>query len=470
MSGIFGVVSEKNCVEDLFYGTDYHSHLGTEFGGMAVLIRGGMPPETHGISRKPFRPQFEDFVRKTRGKAGIGVISDYERQPLLSESHFGTYAIVHSGKISNLKQLVKEAKANGTNFSQMTGNSVNPVQLITTLISQKGSLVEGIENVWERIEGSSSLMLLRREKGNGVIYVARDNLGRTPVVIGKKKGAMAATLETCALPNLNFEAVHELKPGEIVRLREDGYEQLKPGNENMQICSFLCIYFGYPASRYEKINVEESRYRCGAVHGKLDEENRLDLDLVAGIPDSGVGHALGYSEERGIPYKRPFVKYTPTWPRSFMPQDQKVRELVARMKLIPIPELIRGKRLLFCEDSIVRGTQLKDTIKRVRECNSLEIHMRPACPPLIYGCRYLNCSRSKNQNVLAARKAIKKIEGREDYDITPYLDENSQQFAKMVEVIREDLELTSLRYQKLEDMVSAIDLPREKLCLGCWTM
>ena len=470
MSGIFGVVSERDCVQDLFYGTDYHSHLGTGYGGLAILPRRGRVPElqTHGISRKPFRSQFEEFVGKTRGRAGIGAIGDYERQPILSESHLGTYAVVHVGKISNLRQLVNEAKARRVDFSQMTGNSANPVGLITSLIAQRDNLVEGVESVWGSIEGSSSMLLLRREKGRGVIYVARDRLGRTPVIIGKKQGAMAATLESCAFPNLGFEIERELGPGEIGRLTEGGYEQLKPGSDSMQICAFLWIYFGYPASSYEGINVEESRYRCGAVHGRLDEAAGLEIDSVAGIPDSGTGHALGYSNERRTFHTRPDVKYTPTWPRSFMPQDQSVRDLVAKMKLIPIRELIEGKRLLFCEDSIVRGTQLKDTIQRLYDAGAKEVHMRPACPPLTFGCRFLNFSRSRNQNVLAARRAIRKIEGRDDYDIAPYLDEGSQQFARMVDVIREDLKLTSLRYQKLDDLVSAISLPREKLCLGCW--
>lgn len=469
MSGIFGVVSDKDCAYDLFYGTDYHSHLGTEYGGLAVLTREGIKPETHSISTNPFRSRFEDFAKNTRGRAGIGVISDYERQPIVNDSHLGSFYLVHVGKVYNLGEMVGEAhRSRRVHFSQKTGNSVNPVELIAAMISQEDSLVEGIECAQGRIVGSSSLMLLKKEKRKGVIYVARDGLGRTPVVIGKKKGAMAATLESCALPNLGFEIERELGPGEIGRLTPEGYEQLKPGSDSMQICAFLWIYFGYPASSYEGINVEESRYRCGAIHARLDEVAGLVIDSIAGIPDSGTGHALGYSNERRVPHTRPFVKYTPTWPRSFMPQDQSVRDLVAKMKLIPIRELIEGKRLLFCEDSIVRGTQLKDTIQRLYAAGAREVHMRPACPPLTFGCRYLNFSRSKNQSVLAARKAIKKIEGRDDYDVTPYLDESSQQFARMVDVIREDLKLTSLRYQKLDDLVSAIGLPREKLCLGCW--
>ncbi|MBM3234281.1 amidophosphoribosyltransferase [Candidatus Pacearchaeota archaeon] len=470
MSGIFGVVSKVNCARDVFYGTDYHSHLGTEFGGMAILPRRENTPkiETHGISRKPFRPQFEDFVAKTRGRAGIGAISDYERQPVIYDSHIGNYALVHVGKVANLRQLVTEAHKKGTGFSQTTGCLVNPTEVVAYLLNQGHNLVEGIEHAQQSIISSSSMMILKRENGRGVVYVARDLHGRTPLVIGKSKGAMAATLESCAFSNLGFETVQELKPGEIGRLTAGRYEQLKPGDDkNMQICAFLWIYFGYPASSYEGVNVEEMRYRCGAAHARLDMEAGLKIDSVAGIPDSGTGHALGYSNFMKIPHERPFVKYTPTWPRSFMPQSQRDRDLVAKMKLIPIRELIEGRRLLFCEDSIVRGTQLKDTIQRLYDCGAREVHMRPACPPLTFGCKFLNFSRSKSQDVLAGRKAIRKIEG-DDYDIAPYLDESSEQFAKMVEVIRQRLGLTSLRYQKLDDLVSAIGLPREKLCLGCW--
>lgn len=469
MSGIFGVVSEKNCVEDVFYGTDYHSHLGTERGGMAVFDGSNFKREIHDISKHPFRSRLENFARAVKGRMGIGVISDYEEQPLIINSHLGNYAIIHVGKVRNLNQLVDKAhRKKSTYFSPRDDGSINPTQLIASLISEERSFVDGIEKMWSEIEGSSSLMLLT---GEG-IYVARDKYGRTPIVVGRKMNseieAMAGTLETTAFPNLGFKIERFLGAGEIGIISEKDYEQLKPGSEHMQICSFLWIYFGYPASRYEEINVECMRYRCGEIHGERDEREGLKLDLVAGIPDSGTGHAIGYANKRKIPYGRPFVKYTPTWPRSFMPQEQNVRDIVAKMKLIPIPELIEGKRLLFCEDSIVRGTQLKDTIQRLWDAGAKEIHMRPACPPLTYACQFLNFSRSKTDWELAARKAIERIEKRNDVDIAPYLDENSEKYKKMVEEVRMDLRLTTLRYQRLEDLVKAIGLPRERLCLGCW--
>jgi amidophosphoribosyltransferase len=390
------------------------------------------------------------------------VISDYEDQPLIIGSHLGTYALVTVGKILNLEALAAEAfKKQTTHFSEMSGDAINPTELVATLINQEGSFEDGIQRAQQAIEGSCSLLLMTDQ----CIYAARDPLGRTPVVIGRKEGAQAVTLETCALPNLGYEVSQYLGPGEIVRITVEGVETLRPPGEAMQICGFLWVYYGFPASSYEGINVEVVRNRCGAALARADDSQ---VDVVAGIPDSGTGHAIGYANESGTTYARPFVKYTPTWPRSFMPQDQQVRDLVARMKLIPIGELIRGKRVLFCEDSIVRGTQLKDTIQRLYDCGASEVHMRPACPPLVYGCKFLNFSRSKSELDLAARKSVKELEGSADEHLDEYADATSERHAAMVDRTRQRLRLTTLKYQKLCDLVSAIGLPKEKLCTYCW--
>jgi len=463
MGGFFGVVATDDCVADLFYGADYHSHLGTARGGMVVQNKEGFQRSIHDITNTPFRTKFEDDLPKYHGKAGLGVISDYEDQPLLIASHHGPYAIVTVGRLSNLEELARTAlRERSTHFSEFKGNEYNQTEVVAALINQADTLVEGIQHVQRNVEGSCSILLLTP----GGIYAARDLLGRTPVVLARKEGAVAVTLEACALPNLGYEMERELGPGEIVRLTHEGAEQLAPPGEQMQICSFLWIYYGYPASSYEGISVEVARNRCGAALARADD---VEVDCVAGIPDSGVGHAIGYASEAGLPYRRPFVKYTPTWPRSFMPQHQRVRDLVARMKLIPICELIEGKRLLFCEDSIVRGTQLRDVIRRLFELGAREVHMRPACPPLVCGCKFLNFSRSRSELDLAGRKAIADIEGDEAVFDVAYTDPRSEKYAAMVEDIRQRLGLTSLRYQSLDDMVEAIGLPREKLCTYCWT-
>lgn len=464
MSGIFGVAKEK-CMDDLFYGTDYHSHLGTEYGGLVVLNgAGSFQRQIHRISEDPFRAKLEEFRQKFNGDLGIGVICDYEPQPLIINSHLGQYAIVHVGKITNLDELVEKAHRSRTaHFVESSGDKVNPTELVATLINKGDNFVDGIEIMQNSIQGSSSLMLLTKEG----IYLARDKYGRTPLVVGKGERGMAATLETTAFPNLDFQISNYLGPGEIGFMTKEKYEQLKKPEDKLQTCAFLWIYYGYPTSDYEDINVEIMRNNSGRIHGKIDENEKLQVDLVAGIPDSGTGHALGYSEERKIPYKRPFVKYTPTWPRSFMPQVQEIRDKVAKMKLIPIPKLIKGKKLLFCEDSIVRATQLKPQIKRLFDIGASEVHMRPACPPLIYTCRYLNFSRSTNEFDLAGKRAIRKLEG-ENANLEPYMDENSEHYKRMVDVVRKEIGLTSLRYQKLDDLVSAIGLPKERLCLGCW--
>ncbi len=462
MGGFFGVASKTDCVQDLFYGTDYHSHLGTRRGGMAVSAAGGFNRFIHNIENAQFRSKFEYDVLKLGGTLGIGVISDYEDQPILIHSHLGPYAIVTVAKVNNAEALARQAFVRrATHFAETSGGEINPTELVATLINQAASFEEGIAGALAMVEGSCSILVMTPE----AVYAARDRVGRTPVVVGRKPGACAAAVETCAFPNLGYEVDRYLGPGEIVRLTPEGAETVRAPGATLQICSFLWVYYGYPASSYEGINVEESRNRCGRA---LARREKLPLDLVAGIPDSGTGHAIGYANESGLPYGRPFVKYTPTWPRSFMPQNQVMRDLVAKMKLIPVHELIRGKRLLFCEDSIVRGTQLKDTIQRLYDCGAREVHMRPACPPLVYGCKFLNFSRSRSALDLAARTAILQLEGTDDKDLKAYAEDSSPRHAAMVESIRKRLNLTSLRYQKLSDLVEAIGLPKEKLCTYCW--
>ena len=462
MGGFFGVASRQDCVADVFYGTDYHSHLGTRRGGMVTATDAGFKRNIHDITNSPFRTKFEEELPKHTGNLGLGVISDYEDQPLLIGSHHGVYALVTVGRVNNLDVLVRAALARrGTHLSEVKGSEHNPTEVVATLINQEATLVEGIRSAQRTVQGSCSLLLLTAD----AIYAARDRLGRTPVVIGRKDGAFAVTLESSALPNLGYEPVRDLGPEEIVRMTPEGVETVAPPGPHMQICSFLWIYYGYPASSYEGINTEAARNRCGQL---LARHDRVDIDSVAGIPDSGIGHAIGYAAEAGVPYRRPFVKYTPTWPRSFMPQDQQVRDLVASMKLIPVRDLIAGKRLLFCEDSIVRGTQLRDIISRVFQYGAREVHMRPACPPLIHGCRFLNFSRSKSELDLAARRAVKELEGDASQHLDEYADGSTERHAAMVDRIRQRLGLTTLCYQRLPDMIAAIGLPRERLCTYCW--
>lgn len=462
MGGFFGVVTRGDCVNDLFYGTDYHCHLGTRRGGLATVDEKGFMRFIHDISNAQFKSKFESDILKMKGRRGIGVISDYEDQPLLISSHLGNYSIVTVGVVNNADSLAEKAfSRRSTHFSEMIGNEINQTELIATLINQEESFETGIRYAQEMIEGSCSILLLSRDG----IYAARDKLGRTPVIIGKRSDGYAVTMESCAFPNLEYQVEKQLGPGEVVMLTADGIEQKIPPGDSMQICSFLWIYYGYPASSYEGINVEATRYRCGAA---LAERDDVKVDYVAGIPDSGIAHALGYAAKANIHYRRPFVKYTPTWPRSFMPQDQSVRDLVAKMKLIPIRELTEGQRLLFCEDSIVRGTQLKDTIQRMFDYGAREIHMRPACPPLVYGCKFLNFSRSRSELDLAGRKAISELEGDREVNLEEYTDNSSDKYNAMVTRIGKRMGLTSLRYQRLDDMVKAIGLPREKLCTYCW--
>ncbi len=462
MGGFFGVVSKDDCVADLYYGTDYHCHLGTRRGGMAAKSEGAFTRFIHDITNAQFRSKFDTDITQMKGRMGIGVISDYEDQPLLIRSHLGAYAIVTVGVVKNADHLVEEAFGRRTaHFSEMTGNEVNPTELIATLINRENSFEDGIGRVHEIVEGSCSLLLLCSDG----VYAARDRLGRTPVIPGKKDGSHAVTMETCAFPNLGYEVVRDLGPGEIVKITDSGFEQKVKPRPTMQICSFLWIYYGYPASSYEGINVEATRYRCGAALARRDT---AQIDYVAGIPDSGTAHALGYAAARDVLYRRPFVKYTPTWPRSFMPQDQTVRDLVAKMKLIPIRELTEGNRLLFCEDSIVRGTQLRDTIRRMFEYGAKEVHMRPSCPPLLFGCKFLNFSRSRSALDLAGRQAVKALEGDDTAKLDEYCNPDSGKHCAMVDWIAKNLGLTTLQYQRLDDMIKAIGLPKEKLCTYCW--
>ncbi len=462
MGGVFGVVSEDDCVGDLFYGTDYHSHLGTCRGGLAVLDEGSFVRHIHDISNAQFRSKFDDDIRTMKGRSGVGAISDNESQPLIIGSHLGVFAIVTVGAVTNTDELSEIAfKERNTHFSEMSEGGINPTELVATLIAQEATYQAGIQRAQELIEGSCTLLLLTQDG----IYAARDRLGRTPLVIGRKAGARAVSFETTAFPNLGYEIEHYLGPGEVALLTADGFERIVAPRDEMQVCSFLWVYYGFPASNYEGINVEVVRNKCGAALARKEDR---EVDLVAGVPDSGVGHGIGYANQAAIPYGRPFAKYTPTWPRSFMPQIQSMRDLVARMKLLPIKELIHGKRLVFCEDSIVRGTQLKDTIQCLYESGALEVHMRSACPPLVFGCKFLNFSQSRSVLDLAARQAIKELEGDGDIDPGVYCDSASEKYAAMVDRIRRRLSLTSLRYQELGDVVKAIGLPKCKLCTYCW--
>jgi amidophosphoribosyltransferase len=469
MGGFFGVVSKEDCVDDLFYGTDYHSHLGTRRGGIATTnSQGEIIRRIHDISNAQFRSKFSDDIDDFSGNIGIGIISDYEDQPLLISSHLGTYCIVTVGKINNCDELVTEAFERGiSHFSEMSDGEMNQTEIVAMLINSQPTIEKGIALAQEKIEGSCSLLVML----DHCLYAARDALGRTPVIVGEKDGAFAVTMETTAFPNLDYTVKHELGPGEIVKINSKQVIQKKAAGDRMQICSFLWVYYGYPSSSYEGINTEDVRYRNGQYMANTDAETGdLDIDLVCGIPDSGVGHALGYANAAGVPYRRAFVKYTPTWPRSFMPQNQNKRNLVARMKLIPVQELIKDKSLLFCDDSIVRGTQLQDTVVRLFERGAKEVHMRSSCPPLAFGCKFLNFSRSRSVLDLVARRAIEEIEGGSVSDkvCKEYTVTDSEKYNKMLEVIRKKLKLGTLKYQKLEKLVEAIGLPKERLCTYCW--
>jgi len=461
MSGFFGVVSKSKCVEDVFFGTDYHSHLGTKRAGMVFIVPGkGFRRSIHSLENSYFRNKFEDELKDFDGNSGMGVISDTDPQPVLFNSHLGRFAIVTVSRLVNLAELEKQFLERKMHFTENFEGNINPTEVIANLIIEKETFVSGIENVFNNVKGSCSLMILTED---GII-AARDKLGRTPVIIGKKDGAFSVASESCAFPNTGFEIEYFLGPGEIVHITNEGYTQLKKPGDKMQICAFLWVYYGYPPSYYEGINVDECRYRCGA---SLARRDNVKADFVSGVPDSGLGHATGYGNEKGMPTMRPYSKYTPTWPRSFMPQSQDMRDLVAKMKLIPNKAVIEGKKMVFLDDSIVRGTQLKDNTIDLRRSGAAEIHMRIACPPLLYPCEFLNFSQSRTPLELAGRKAINQMAG-DEKDLKEYSDPDSEKYRQMVEKIAENLDLDSLVYQRLDDLVEAIGLPKEKLCTHCW--
>lgn len=464
MGGICGVVSKEDCVNDLFFGVDYHSHLGTHRGGMAVLGEKGFQRSIHNIQNSPFRSKFENDYGRFSGRVGVGVISDTDPQPLVMYSKLGPFCIVTVGIVNNMQEIMDELFR--SNCSQLqystTSGMVGPTEVVSAMIATCDSLVEGIKYVQERIHGSCTMLIIDKE---GAIYAARDKYGRTPLIIGKKENGYIALQESCALLNLGYEYVRDLGPGEIVKITAEGMETVSPARSEMAICSFLWVYYGFPASSYEGRNVEMARYRCGSA---LAKHNKIDIDAACGIPDSGTSHALGYAHEAGIKFARPFVKYTPTWARSFMPQDQRQRERVAAMKLIPIPGLLKDRRLVFCDDSIVRGTQLGKQADRMYKEGCKEMHVRIACPPLLYPCRFINFSRSKNEYDLITRRYIRGKEG-EDAELKKYADPDGEYYRDMVEYIRSKLNLTSLAFQRLDDLVAAIGLPREKLCTYCWS-
>ncbi len=462
MGGLFGVVSKNSCVMDLYFGTDYHSHLGTSRGGMAVWNGKSFARSIHNIQNIQFRAKFEDDLSGMEGNMGIGCISDTEPQPLTVFSHLGHYAITTVGRINNIQELVNKSLAKqNTHFLEMSRGVINPTEVVSNLIDEADSFKEGILNAQKSIDGSCTMLILTSEG----IYAARDRFGKTPLVVGEKEGAYCVSFESCAFPNLGYQRKYELGPGEIILLTPDGIQQISPPGDKMKICAFLWVYFGYPSSSYEGMNVEVMRYRNGAALARNDD---VKVDLVAGVPDSGTAHAIGYSNEARVPFGRPFIKYTPTWSRSFMPQDQSIRNLVARMKLTPITDLVGGKRLLFCDDSIVRGTQMRETAELLYNCNAKEVHVRPACPPLVHGCRYLNFSRSNSDMDLVARRAILDLEGKEPDSLDEYCDPNTEKYGCMVEWIRKRLNFTSLKYQSLTDMLDAIGLPHDKVCTYCW--
>ena len=456
MGGIFGVASKTDCSLDLFFGIDYHSHLGTRRGGMAVYGKNGFNRAIHNIENSPFRTKFERDVEELNGNIGIGCISDYEPQPLLIQSHLGSFAITTVGKINNMQELIQHAYQKGnSHFLEMSGGNINPTELTAILINQQDNIVDGIHYAQSLIDGSMTILLMT-EKG---IYAARDRMGRTPLVIGKKEEGYCVSFESFAYINLGYEDVRELGSGEIVFLTADGYEVLSPPNKEMKICSFLWVYYGYPTSCYEGVNVEQMRYNCGDMLAKRDNHS-IAPDIVAGVPDSGIAHAIGYANRSGIPFARPFIKYTPTWPRSFMPVNQSQRNLIARMKLVPVETLIRNKSLLLIDDSIVRGTQLRETTELLYQSGAKEVHIRPACPPLLFGCKYLNFSRSSSEMDLITRRIIFKNEGENAINtLSDYANPDSTRYHDMLSEICKQLKFTSLRYHRLDDLLASIGIP-----------
>lgn len=463
MGGIFGVALKKDCVLDLFFGTDYHSHLGTRRGGMAVYGEKGFNRSIHNIQNSPFRTKFEKDVEELSGNIGIGCISDTEPQPLLVQSHLGSFAITTVGKINNTEELVEKTFQNGnTHFLEMSGGNINPTELVAALMNHKDTIVEGIQYVQECIKGSMTLIVMTKEG----LYAARDLYGRTPLSIGKKEEGYCIAFESFAYINLGYKTQYELGPAEIVYVTPEGMETVSPAKEEMKICTFLWIYYGYPTSTYEGINVEKMRYDCGKMLAKRDH---VTPDIVAGVPDSGTAHAIGYANASGIPFARPFIKYTPTWARSFMPTSQNQRNLIARMKLIPVDALIKDKSLLLIDDSIVRGTQLRETTELLYESGAKEVHIRPACPPLLFGCKYLNFSRSNSELDLITRRIILEREGdKAEEMLEDYANPDSQSYKEMIDTICRQLKFTSLRFHRLDDMIESVGIKPCKLCTYCW--
>ena len=468
MGGIFGVASKTGCVMDLFFGIDYHSHLGTRRGGMAVYDREkGFDRAIHNIENSPFRTKFEHDVAELTGNLGIGCISDYEPQPLLVRSHLGSFAVTTVGKINNMADLMQNNLNEGhTHFLEMSGGNVNPTEMVVALINQKATMVEGIRYAQDVIDGSMTILIMMKD----CLIAARDKVGRTPLIIGRKDDAFCVSFESFAYVNLGYEDYRELGPGEIVRITPEGVETLKGPGDKMRICSFLWVYYGYPTSTYEGVNVEDMRYKCGELLAKRDR-GEVHPDIVAGVPDSGIAHAIGYANESGVPFARPFIKYTPTWPRSFMPTQQSQRNLIARMKLIPVHKLIKGKSLLMIDDSIVRGTQLRETTEFLYHNGAKEVHIRPACPPLLFGCKYLNFSRSKSEMDLITRRIVARREGDqvEEKVLTDYTNPDSANYKEMLEEIRKELNFTTLKFHRLDDMEKSIDIDPCKLCTYCWS-
>ena len=464
MGGFFGVASKSDCLFDLFFGVDYHSHLGTRRGGMAVYGEKGFDRAIHNIENTPFRTKFDKDMREMEGNLGIGCVSDYEPQPLIVRSHHGTFAITTVGRINNTNDITQAIFQKGNaHFLEMSGGDINPTELVAAIINQKLNLIDGIRYAQELIEGSMSFLIMT-SRG---IYAARDRMGRTPVVIGQKKDSWCVSFENFAYLNLGYSDFKELGPGEVVILTPDGAQTLIAPGKDMKICTFLWVYYGYPASSYQGISVEQMRYNCGA---KMARRDNVRPDTVAGVPDSGIAHAIGYSNASGIPFTRPFIKYTPTWPRSFMPTIQSKRNLIAKMKLLPVHELIEGKSLLLIDDSIVRGTQLGETTEFLYQSGAKEVHIRPACPPILYGCKYLNFSRSSSEMDLIARRVIEKLENGHVTDeiLQEYADPESDKYEQMLEEIRRQLNFTTLRYNRLDDMIESTGLDLEKLCTYCW--
>ena len=470
MGGFFGATSRRNCILDVFFGTDYHSHLGTRRGGMAAWDKElGMQREIHNIQNSPFRTKFEGILNEMTGTAAIGCISDTDPQPILIRSRLGIEAICTIGVINNAEALIAtHLSSSGGHFDSMTGGKVNSNELIAAFIDQKDNFADGIRYAQDMIEGTASILIM---KDGGNLIAARDKMGRLPIVIEKNEDGYAVTFEDYAGEKLGYEVVRELGPGEIAEVSPEGVTQLAPPRKNMKICAFLWSYYGYPTACYEGKNVEVMRYRNGRIMAKADKENGIaqDIDYVAGVPDSGTPHAIGYANESGVPFARPFIKYTPTWPRSFMPANQSERNMVAKMKQIPVDELIRDKKLLFVDDSVVRGTQLRETVDFLYEHGAKDVHIRSACPPILYGCKFLNFSRSNSENELIARATILELEGEEGLNhLDEYMDGSTERGRNMRQAICNKLHFASLEYQSLDGILEAIGLPKDQVCTYCW--